>query len=77
MSNIYPAKAYPKLNNEDILEFQVPQSKFQVQLSEVYLHFMDEQGTGTVTCWYQELSLTEEHRRQLGQSSICAFLSAC
>ena len=40
MSNIYPAKAYPKLNNEDILEFQVPQSKFQVQLSEVYLHFI-------------------------------------
>ena len=40
MSNIYPAKAYPKLNNEDILEFQIPESKFQVLLSEVYLHFV-------------------------------------
>ena len=39
MANIVRAKAYPKLNNEDILEFQVHPSKFQVLLSEVYLHF--------------------------------------
>ena len=39
MANIIRAKAFPKINNEDILEFQVPQSKFQMLLSEVYLHF--------------------------------------
>ena len=42
MSNIVFGKSYPKLNNNDILEFQVCESKFQVVLSSVYLHFVVE-----------------------------------
>ena len=42
MSNIYWVKSYPKLNTDDILEFQVCESKFQVLLSDVYLHFVVE-----------------------------------
>ena len=40
MNNIYWAKSYPKLNTDDILEFQVCESKFQVLLSNVCLHFV-------------------------------------
>ena len=40
MSNIILSKSYPKLNTDDILEFQVCESKYQVLLSDVYLHFV-------------------------------------
>ena len=33
-------KIYPRLNNDDLLEFEIPASRFQVLLSEVYLHFV-------------------------------------
>ena len=32
-------KIYPRINNENILDFQIPASKFQVLLSEVCIHF--------------------------------------
>ena len=40
MNNILWAKSYPKINTDDILEFQVCESKFQVLLSDVCLHFV-------------------------------------
>ena len=40
MNDTVLVKSYPKLNNDDILEFQVCESKFQVLLSDVYLHFV-------------------------------------
>ena len=40
MSNISWVKSYPKLNTNDILEFKVCESKFQVLLSDVHLHFV-------------------------------------
>ena len=33
------ARIYPRINNENILDFQIPGSRYQVQLNEVQLHF--------------------------------------